>query len=84
MFISQEMGVQKPDKAYFDHILNAFGTDDRTKFLMIGDSFSADMQGGVNAGIDTCWYQNPGAEPDADIRPTYVVRGYDELLDLLL
>ena len=84
VFISQEMGVQKPHKAYYDHILNAFGTDHRESFLMIGDSFSADIQGGINAGIDTCWYQNTGAEPDANILPTYTVRGYDELLDLLL
>jgi YjjG family noncanonical pyrimidine nucleotidase len=84
VFISQEMGVQKPHKAYYDHIMSKFGQEDCAKYLMIGDSFSADIQGGINAGIDTCWYQNPGALPDETIQPTYTVRGYDELLRLLL
>jgi len=83
VFISQEMGVQKPDKAYYDYIFNAFGDADRAKYLMIGDSLSADIAGGVNAGIDTCWYRPVGAgEPH--IRPTYTVDGFDALLRLLL
>lgn len=84
VFISQEMGVQKPHKAYFDHIFSAFGSEERGEYLMIGDSLSADIQGGINAGIDTCWLQNPGAAPDENIQPTYTIRGYDELLALLL
>lgn len=83
VFISQEMGVQKPDKAYYDYIFAAFGDANRAKYLMIGDSLSADIVGGVNAGIDTCWYRPAGAgEPH--IRPTYTVAGFDELLSLLL
>jgi len=83
VFISQEMGVQKPDKAYYDYIFNAFGDADRAKYLMIGDSLSADILGGINAGIDTCWYRPFGAgEPH--ILPTYTVDGFDELLELLL
>ena len=83
VFISQEMGVQKPDRAYFEHIFAAYGDSAREKYLMIGDSLRADIAGGVNAGIDTCWYRPAGAgEPE--IQPTYTVNGYDELLELLL
>ena len=32
------------------------------RFLIIGDSLSSDMQGGLNYGIDTCWY-NPQRQP---------------------
>jgi 2-haloacid dehalogenase len=84
VFISQEMGVQKPTKAYFDAVFTAFGSGDPQHYLMIGDSLSADIQGGINAGIDTCWFRPAGMEPRADIVPTYTVRGYDELLALLL
>lgn len=84
VFISQEMGVQKPHKAYYEHIFSVFGSKERGEYLMIGDSLSADIQGGINAGIDTCWLQNPGALPDENIRPTYTIHGYDELLALLL
>lgn len=83
VFISQEMGVQKPDKAYYDYIFNAFGDADRAKYLMIGDSLSADIAGGVNAGIDTCWYR-PASAGEPHIRPTYTVDGFDALLRLLL
>ena len=82
VFISQEMGVQKPDKAYYEHIFSAFGDDAREKYLMIGDSLSADIAGGINAGIDTCWYRPAGAE-EPHVEPTYTVDGYDELLELL-
>lgn len=83
VFISQEMGVPKPDKAYYEYIFNKFGDSAREKYLMIGDSLSADITGGVNAGIDTCWY-HPAGIAQANPQPTYTVRGYDELLELLL
>ena len=84
VFVSQEMGVQKPAKAYFDAVLAAFGDGDPAHYLVIGDSLSADIQGGINEGIDTCWFRPAGAEPRAEIPPTYTVGGYDELLALLL
>jgi len=83
VFISQEMGVQKPHRAYYETIFAFFGDTVREKYLMIGDSLSADIAGGVNAGIDTCWYHPAGAE-EANPQPTYTVRGFDELLELLL
>ena len=82
VFISQEMGVQKPDKAYYEHIFSAFGDDAREKYLMIGDSLSADIAGGINAGIDTCWYHPAGAAENA-LLPTYTVASFEELLALL-
>ena len=83
VFISQEMGLQKPDKAYYSYIMEAFGDRAQDRYLMIGDSLSADISGGVNAGIDTCWYHPAGLEA-AEPQPTYTVRGYAELLELLL
>ena len=84
VFISQEMGVQKPSAAYFDYVLRELNGADRTKCLMIGDSLSADILGGINAGIDTCWLRPAGAAPRADVSPTYTVDTYAELLGLLL
>lgn len=83
VFISQEMGVRKPDKAYFDAVCDALGEPDRAKYLMIGDSLSADIQGGVNAGMDTCWLRPSGAASSEAITPTYTFDGYDELIALL-
>ena len=83
IFISQEMGVQKPDKAYFEAIFAFYGDSAREKYLMIGDSLSADILGGINAGIDTCWYRPAGAALHGGIVPTYTIDGYADLLALL-
>ena len=84
VFISQEMGVQKPSKEYFDFVLGALGDPGRERCLVIGDSLSADIQGGVNAGIDTCWFRKDGSPQSVSDLPTYTVYGYAELLRLLL
>ena len=57
VFISEQMGCTKPDKLFYD-----IGEAYRTQSIMIGDSFSSDMQGGRNAGIPTCLYGR--AEPE--------------------
>ena len=55
-FISDEMSVQKPMKAYFDVVLSHIAEHDTDKILVVGDSLTSDMQGGRNAGLDTCLY----------------------------
>ena len=83
VFISQEMGLQKPDKAYYESIFRTFGDEAREKYLMIGDSLPADIMGGINAGIDTLWY-HPAGTITPEIAPTYTVKSFDEMLALLL
>lgn len=56
LFISDEMGVQKPRKAYFDRVLAAVPEKDKSKILVVGDSLTSDMQGGKNACLTTCLY----------------------------
>lgn len=59
VFISEDVGYEKPQAPYFDYVLREIGAGDRRDVLLIGDSLTSDMLGGANAGIDTCWY-NPG------------------------
>ena len=56
IFISEEAGYQKPDKEYFDYCIDNIEEKDRSKILIVGDSQSSDILGGINAGIDTCWF----------------------------
>lgn len=77
VFVSERVGYQKPDKAFFDAVFAAIGEEYRTCSLLVGDSLSSDMQGGRNAGIPTCFY---GSRDKADERCDYVV---DDLLDIL-
>ena len=58
VFVSETAGHQKPQKEYFDYVINHIDEKDRSKMLIIGDSQSSDILGGINSNIDTCWY-NP-------------------------
>lgn len=56
IFISDEMNVQKPMKEFFDIVLSEIDERDKSKILVVGDSLTSDMQGGRNAGLDTCLF----------------------------
>lgn len=56
IFISDETGVQKPQKEFFDIVFEKIPEKDKSKILVVGDSLTSDMQGGKNAGLDTCIY----------------------------
>ncbi len=58
--ISDELGIAKPDPRILDIALEALGSPPKDEVLMIGDSLTSDIQGGVNAGVDTCWYAPNG------------------------
>ena len=55
---------------------------DKQQVMIVGDSLTSDMQGGVNAGILTCWY-NPGQQKQSDLRIDYEIRDLHEIYDLL-
>jgi len=77
--ISEIVGYPKPHVAIFDHTLQLLGNPPKSKVLMIGDTISSDILGGVNAGIDTCWLQHKGVVNSSDIKPTYQIQHLDEL-----
>ncbi len=81
IFISEDVGFAKPDKAYFDMVLEQIEEKDKTKLLVIGDSPSADIAGGKNAGIDTCLYSPSGISCTPE--PDYIVKSYDEIFKII-
>lgn len=82
VFVSQEIGHNKPSKAYFDACFSQIPGFDREKAMIVGDSLSSDIRGGINAGIGTVWV-NPGHKPCGDIRPDYEIEGLSQLEALL-
>ena len=82
-FISEEMGCAKPEKRFFDLVAAAIPGFDPKEALVIGDSLSSDIRGGINAGLDTCWFNPKGKEGRDDIRPDYEVRSLSEFVALL-
>ena len=83
VFISQRLGANKPSRKFFELAAARIPDFRREEALMIGDSLTSDIQGGVNAGIDTCWYNPKGLPAPDSPRPTYVICSLDELRTLL-
>lgn len=79
-FISEEIGVDKPNKAFFDHVFAQIPDFDKERTIIIGDSLSSDIKGGMQAGIKTCYF-NPERKPvSEEYKPDYVI---DHLWDVL-
>lgn len=83
IFVSQEIGVNKPDKLYFDRCGQQIPGYDPSKAMMVGDSLTSDIQGGINAGMKTVWV-NPHHKPHPEhIVPDYEIEALSQLEQLL-
>lgn len=82
VFISEELGINKPMKGFFDQVFAAIPNFSSTNTVIIGDSLTSDIKGGVNAGIDTIWL-NPQQAATTEIKPTYQIQHLNQLLGLL-
>lgn len=83
IFISEDLGVEKPGKAFFDTALSTMNIQDRTEVLIIGDSLTSDIRGGVVSGIDTCWYNPRHAQNTSGEPVTYEISDLHEINDIL-
>lgn len=81
VFVSEDAGHQKPEKEYFGYVISNIPEKDKTKMLIVGDSQSSDILGGVNAEIDTCWYNPCGLK--AKYPSKYVISSLEELKNIL-
>ena len=83
LFISGEVGFEKPDVRYFEAVAAAHSDFCRERTLIVGDSLTSDMRGGMNFGIDTCFY-NPTkkAIPDG-WNITYEAYGFDDVYRII-
>ena len=82
VFISQEIGFNKPDKAFFDRCFDRISGFAPDRALMVGDSLTSDIKGGVNAGLTTVWV-NPEHKDCGDIHPDYEIERLYQLEALL-
>lgn len=71
VFISEEIGSQKPDSGFFTYVMNNITEKNKEKMLVIGDSLNADIFGGNRSGIDTLWYNPKNLVNSSHIKPTY-------------
>lgn len=80
VFISEEMGIGKPAKSYFDRILTALNADPAAT-VMVGDDLNSDIQGAINAGLDSIWFSQT---KERSTLPTYQVNRLAQVAEIIL
>lgn len=83
IFISQILGANKPDKQFFDICFAEIPDFSLSETVIIGDSLSSDIKGGINAGITTVWFNPKRIENDNNIKPDYTIKELSEVPGLL-
>lgn len=81
LYISEEVGFEKPDVRFFDYIFNDAQLKDLSQVVMIGDSLSSDIEGASRVGIDSIWFSN-GAET-SEKKYTHKVDSLKDVLALV-
>ena len=84
IFISEHMDGNKPEARFFDQCFREIPGFDRSRAIILGDSLTSDIRGGVNAGILSCWFNPQGRENTGSVRPDYEIRALAEFEGLLL
>ena len=84
VLISGDTEYKKPEKGFFDYVFSFYGDVPREKVLIIGDTLAADIKGGNNAGIDTCWLNRAGEPQNPSIHADYEVHSFADIRNLLI
>ncbi len=83
IFISEELGANKPDPRFFQEVFRRAPEIDPAKALIVGDSLSSDILGGMNIGIPTCWINAAHKPHPENICPDYEIESLSQLPNLL-
>lgn len=83
IFLSEHIGVEKPNIEFFDKVLEEIKPADRSSILIVGDSLTSDIQGGNNAGIVTCWYNPLGDKAPDKYRIDYEISDLHQIYEFL-
>ena len=79
IFISEVTGFEKPQPEFFDYVAERIPGFNKDKTIIVGDSLSSDIGGGIGYGIDTCWYTPAKKTAPSELaeKITYTVYDYD-------
>lgn len=81
VFISEEMDLRKPGRAFFNYVFNRIPESNHKNILIIGDAPTSDILGGINAGVDTCWLND--RDKKCKYKYTYQIKSLKELMNIL-
>lgn len=83
VFLSEDIGFEKPSRAFFDHCFSRVSDLELDRAIILGDSLTSDILGGIQAGIDTCWFNPKGQMRREDIVPKYEISHLSEFINLI-
>ena len=72
IFLSQQLGADKPQIEFFERATGQIEGYKPEESIILGDSLTSDMQGGIDAGMHTCWF-NPHHRERGDITPEFEI-----------
>ncbi len=79
LFFSEDLGANKPSPKFFNQVLKKLGVKNKANVLVVGDSLEADIQGGIQSQMDTCWCNFTQQEEPKKPKPTHIACNYVEL-----
>ena len=82
IFVSEKIGHQKPTKAFFDYCFNQMDEINPEETVMIGDSLTADIEGGLSYGMHTIWF-NKAEKSSCKVHPHFIVKTLNEIKSIL-
>lgn len=83
IFISEELGLNKPDKRYFEACFAQILDFKRESSIMVGDSLTSDIKGAHNAGLRSVWFNPAHKAMTGDAAPDYEIDALEKLPVLL-
>ncbi len=84
LFISEDVGYSKPDKHFFDAILQSNPSITPENTVMVGDRLQSDILGASRANIRSVWYNPDAKENEMGYNPTYTVANYSEMAKVIM
>ncbi|WP_073997565.1 YjjG family noncanonical pyrimidine nucleotidase [Anaerococcus urinomassiliensis] len=83
VFISEDLGYDKPSKEFFDIVFESIGSKNKDEYILIGDSLTSDMLGANNAGIKNIWYNPKDFDNKASVKVDYKINNLKEVIEIL-
>ena len=77
------VGAEKPSPAFFGYVFDHIGPVEKPEVLMVGDSLTSDMRGGLQAGIPCCWYNPKGLPLPEGMALDYVIHDLNQVEEIL-
>ena len=83
IFLSEQLGAEKPSPRFFEQVFAALPDIPKEDMLIVGDSLTSDMKGGLIAGIPTCWYNPQSLPRPADMAIAFEIQNLQQIYELL-